>query len=114
MAPYNLIFMCVSNNYYGKKIMEEGANLGKFSKTRISGPYGPFILAPAEGWWVGLQPITWAFGLITIQSKDDLGRLQGRYPKNFLLIYQLEEYQKGGFKKGGTWRTLRVPHWRHG
>ena len=21
-----------------------------FLKTRISGPYGPFILAPAEGW----------------------------------------------------------------
>ena len=40
--------------------------LGAFRKqiyiTRISGSYGPFILAPAEGCWVGLWPITWAFG----------------------------------------------------
>ena len=43
---------------------------------RISGPYRPFILAPAKGWWVGLQPITLAFGPITIQSMDDLDRLK--------------------------------------
>ena len=35
--------------------------------TRISGPYGPFILAPAEGCWVSLWSITWVFGLINIQ-----------------------------------------------
>ena len=32
-------------------------------RTTISGPYGPFILAPAEGWWVGHQPISWTFSL---------------------------------------------------
>ena len=37
---------------------------------------------------------------------DDLGRLQGRYPENFVLISQLEGCQEGGVKKGGTWRTL--------
>ena len=68
----------------------------KFDNTRISGPYGPFILAPAEGCWVGLRPITWAFGPITIQSMDDLDRLQGRYPENFMLISQLEVCQEGG------------------
>ena len=45
---------------------------------------------------------------------DDLGRLQGRYPENFVLISQLEVCQEGGVKKGGTWRTLRVPDRRHG
>ena len=39
---------------------------------------------------------------------------QGRYPENFVLISQLEVCQEGGVKKGGTWRTLRVPDWRHG
>ena len=34
---------------------------------------------------------------------------QGRYPENFMLIYQLEVCQEGGIKKGGTWRMLRVP-----
>ena len=38
----------------------------------------------------------------------------GRYPENFVLISQLEEGQEGGVKKGGTWRTLRVPDQRHG
>ena len=74
----------------------------------------PFILAPAEGCWMGLRPITWAFGPITIQSMDDLGRLQGRWPENFVLISQLEVCQEGGLKKGGTWRTLSAPDWRHG
>ena len=82
--------------------------------TRISGIYGPFILDPTEGCWVGLLPITWAFGPITIQSIDDLGRLQGRYPENLMLISQLEVRQEEGVKKRGTWRTLRVPDWRHG
>ena len=68
----------------------------QFHTTRISGPYGPFILATAEGWWVGLRPITWAFGPITQQSMDDLGRLQGRYIENFVLIYQLEVCQEEG------------------
>ena len=44
---------------------------------------------------------------------DDLGRLPGRYPENFVLISQLEGYQEGGVKKGGTWRTLGVPDLRH-
>ena len=38
----------------------------------------------------------------------------GRYPENFMLISQLEVSQEGGVKKGGTWRTLRVPDRRHG
>ena len=45
---------------------------------------------------LGLRPIFWAFGPITIQSMDDLGRLQGRYPENFMLISQLEVCQEGG------------------
>ena len=45
---------------------------------------------------------------------DDLGKLQGRYPENFVLISQLEVYQEGGFKKGDTWSTLRVPDRKHG
>ena len=39
---------------------------------------------------------------------------QGIYPENFVLISQLEVCQEGGVKKGGTWRTLRVPDRRHG
>ena len=38
----------------------------------------------------------------------------GRYSKNFVLISQLEVCQEGGVKKGGTWRTMSVPAWRHG
>ena len=34
---------------------------------------------------------------------------QGRYPENYVLIYQLEVCQEWGVKKGGTWRTFRVP-----
>ena len=34
---------------------------------------------------------------------------QGRYPDIFVLISLLEVCQEGGVKKGGTWRTLRVP-----
>ena len=80
-----------------------------FGSSRISGPYGPFILAPAEDCWVGLQPIAWAFGPTTTQSMKDLGRLKGRYPENFVLISLLEVCQEGGVKKGDTWRTLQVP-----
>ena len=40
---------------------------------------------------------------------NDVFLPQGRYPENFVLISQLEEGQEGGVKKGGTWRTLRVP-----
>ena len=65
-----------------------------FILTRISGPHGPFIPAPADGWWMGLWPITWA-----IQSMDDEGRRQGRYPENFVLISQLEVCQEWGVKK---------------
>ena len=39
---------------------------------------------------------------------------QARYPENFMLIPQLEVRQKGGAKKGGTLRMLRVPDQRHG
>ena len=39
---------------------------------------------------------------------------QGRYPEHFVLISQLEVCQEGGVKKGGTWRTLRVPDRRLG
>ena len=45
---------------------------------------------------------------------DDLDRLQGRYPENFVLISQLEVCQEGWVKKGGTWRTLSVPDWKAG
>ena len=37
-----------------------------------------------------------------------------KIPSNFVVISQLEVYQEGGLKKGGTWRTLRVPDWRYG
>ena len=40
---------------------------------------------------------------------NDVFLPQGRYPENFVLISQLEVCQEGGVKKGGTWRTLRVP-----
>ena len=42
----------------------------------------------------------------------DLVIPQGIYPEIFLLIPLLEVCQEGGVKKGGTWRTLRVPDWR--
>ena len=64
-------------------------------------PFAPLILTPVEGCWLGLRPITWAFDPITIQCMDDLGRLQGRYPENFVLISQLEVCQEGGSRRGG-------------
>ena len=45
---------------------------------------------------------------------NDVFLPQGIYPENFVLISQLKEGQEGGVKKGGTWRTLRVPDQRHG
>ena len=43
---------------------------------------------------------------LSIQSMEYLGRLQGIYPENFVLISQLEVFQEGGgqeVKKRGTW-----------
>ena len=45
---------------------------------------------------------------------DDLILPQGRYTESFMLISLLEVCQEWGVKKGGTWRTLRVPDQRHG
>ena len=41
---------------------------------------------------------------------------QGRYPENFVLIFQWEvcHCQEGGINKLGTWRTLMAPDQRHG
>ena len=44
---------------------------------------------------------------------NDVLSPQGRYPENFLLISLLEVCQEGRVKKGGTWRTLRVPDRRN-
>ena len=57
---------------------------------------------------LGLWPIHWAFGTITIQSMDDLDRLQGTYPENFVVIPQLQVCQEGGVKNGSNRLTLRV------
>ena len=84
-----------------------------FSSIIILGCYALLILAPAEGCWGGLWPITWAFGPIIIKFMDDLGRPVGRYPEIFMLISLLSVSGMGG-KEGGTWRMLRVPDWRHG
>ena len=45
---------------------------------------------------------------------NDVFLAQGRCPENFVLICQSEMCQEGGVMKSGTWRTLRVPHRRHG
>ena len=68
----------------------------RISETSISGRYAPFILASAEGCWVGLRPFTWAFGQITIQLMDDLDRPQRRYPEMFMFISLLEVCQEEG------------------
>ena len=52
-------------------------------------------------------------GPIAIETMNDVGRLQGRDPENFVLISQLEVCQEGGGPEGGTLRTLRVPDRRH-
>ena len=46
--------------------------------------------------------VGWAFGPITIQLMDDLGRPQGRYTEVFMLISLLEVCQEWGVNKGGT------------
>ena len=51
-------------------------------------------------------------GKVILYVMDDLILPQGRYPENFVLISQLEVCHEGGVKKGGIWRTLRVPDWR--
>ena len=62
------------------------------------------------------------FGFLTGDMDDrvipdlsnDVLLLQRIYPDNLVLISQLEVCQEGGVKNGVTWRTLRVPDWRHG
>ena len=83
--------------------------LGLWPIPRLFGP----SLGPSAH-LLGLWPISLAFNLIILQSMYDLDTLQGRYPENFVLISQLEVCQEGGVKKGGTWRTLRVPDQRNG
>ena len=45
---------------------------------------------------------------------NDVFLYQGRYPEICVLISQIEVRQEGWVKKGGTWRTFRVPDQRHG
>ena len=46
---------------------------------------------------------------------NDFYSPQGIYPENFVLISLWDVCQEGRrVKKGGTWRTLRVPDRRHG
>ena len=45
---------------------------------------------------------------------DDLILPLGRYSESFVLISSLEVFPKWGVKKGGTWRTSRVPDLTHG
>ena len=52
--------------------------------------------------------------LVIPDVMNDVFLPQRRYSENFVLISQLEEWQEGGVKRGGTWRTLRVPDLRHG
>ena len=40
---------------------------------------------------------------------NDVYLPKGRYPENFMLVFQLEVCLEGD-----TWRTLRVPERRHG
>ena len=51
---------------------------------------------------------------IIVDIKNNVFLHQGRYPENFVLLSQLEVCQEGRVKKGGTWRTLRVPDQRVG
>ena len=76
-----------------------------FQKSRSVRRAGGWAFGPS----LGLRPIPRAFGPITIQSMDDLDRIQGRYPENFVSISQLEVCQEGGVKKGvlgGCWGFL--------
>ena len=45
---------------------------------------------------------------------DDLDRLQGRYPENFMLISQLEVCQEGGSRRGVLGGRWGVPDRRRG
>ena len=46
---------------------------------------------------------------------NDVFSPQGRYPEKFVLISLLEVCQeRGGVKKGDTWRMLRIPDRRLG
>ena len=47
--------------------------------------------------------------MVIVDIMDNLVGHQGRYHESFLLISLLEVCQELGVKKGGTWRTLRVP-----
>ena len=51
---------------------------------------------------------------VVVDILNDVLLPQGRYPENFVSIFQLEVCQEGGVKKGATWRMLMVPDWRHG
>ena len=48
---------------------------------------------------------------VIVDIMNDVLLPQERYPKNFVLISQLEVCQKRGGQEGGTWRTLRVHDW---
>ena len=52
--------------------------------------------------------------MVVSDVMNDVFLPYGRYPENFVLISQSEVRQEGGVKKGGTWRTLRVPDRRLG
>ena len=52
--------------------------------------------------------------MVILDVMDDHILPPGRYPESFVLISLLEVCQEGGVKKGGTWRTLRVPDGRLG
>ena len=52
--------------------------------------------------------------MVILDVMYDLILPEGQYPENFMLISLLEVFQEWGVKKGGTWRTLRVPDHRHG
>ena len=52
--------------------------------------------------------------MVVSDVMNDVFLPQRRYPENFVLISQSEVCQEGGVKKGGTWRTLRVPDQRLG
>ena len=52
--------------------------------------------------------------MVILDVLDDLLLPHLRCPEKFVLISLLEVCQEGGVKKGGTWRTLRVPDRRLG
>ena len=73
------------------------AVLKKAVINRIFGDYTLMTSASEVAFCTFIVAGGWAFGPITIQSMDVLGRLQGRYPENFVLISQLEVCQEGGY-----------------